>query len=233
VATEPLTTQSQPSPDQLALFERMASELYVAVISDILDKLGHRNQVMSPTIQPVDKNTREVLVGSAATVLFAPQFEVLPNPYTTLISAIDSLKPGEVGVLATGGLQGPAHWGELFSTAAMARGARGIVIDGYHRDTRQLLELGFPVYSTGACPLDSWGRSTAVGYGMPVKCGGILVNPGDIIFAEIDGVAVIPQEIAGQVIEGAFDKVAKEDRARDDLHEGVLLSEVWQKYKVL
>jgi regulator of RNase E activity RraA len=115
----------------------------------------------------------------------------------------------------------------------MARGARGIVIDGYHRDTRQVLDLGFPVYSTGASPLDSWGRSTAVGYGMPVKCGGILVNQGDIIFAEIDGIAVIPQQIADQVIEGAFDKVAKEDRARDDLREGVLLSEVWKKYKVL
>ncbi len=231
MATE--TVQSTPASDQVALFDRMASELYVAVISDILDKLGHRNQVMSPAIQPVDRNSRKVLVGSAATVLFAPQFEVLPNPYTTLITAIDSLKPGEIAVLATGGLHGPAHWGELFSNAAMARGARGIVIDGYHRDTRQLLDLGFPVYSTGACPLDSWGRSTAVNYGIPVKCGGILVKPGDIIFAEIDGIAVIPQQIADQVIEGAFDKVAKEDRARDDLREGLLLSEVWKKYKVL
>jgi 4-hydroxy-4-methyl-2-oxoglutarate aldolase len=227
VATE--TVRSE----KLALFDRMASELYVAVISDILDSLGFRNQVMNSTIQPVDKGTRNVLVGIAATVHFAPQYEVLPNPYTTLIEAIDALQPGEVAVLATGGLDGPAYWGELFSNAALARGARGTVIDGFHRDTRQVLDLGYPVYSKGASPLDSWGRATALGYGHAVTCGGILVNPGDIIFAEIDGIAVIPQQLADQVIEGAFAKVAKEDRCRDDLRAGALLSEVWKKYKVL
>jgi 4-hydroxy-4-methyl-2-oxoglutarate aldolase len=227
VTTETVQTE------QLALFDRMAKELYVAVISDILDSLGYRNQVMSPTIQPVKKDTRDVLVGSAATVHFAPQYEILPNPYTTLIAAIDALKAGEVAVLATGGIDGPAYWGELFSNAAIARGARGTVIDGYHRDTRQVLELGFPVYSTGASPLDSWGRATAISYGHAVNCGGVLVNPGDIIFAEIDGIAVIPQQIAEQTIVDAFAKVAKEDRCRDDLREGALLSEVWKKYKVL
>jgi 4-hydroxy-4-methyl-2-oxoglutarate aldolase len=231
VATD--TMQPQSTSERIALFDRMASDLYVAVISDVLDSLGYRNQVMSSSIQPVDRETREVLVGSAATVLFAPQFEVLPNPYTTLIEAIDALRPGEVAVLATGGLHGPAHWGELFSNAALARGARGTVIDGYHRDTRQVLELGYPVYSTGASPLDSWGRSTAIGYGHPVNCGGVLVNQGDIIFAEIDGIAVIPQQIAKETIEGAFAKVAQEDRCRDDLRAGSLLSEVWKKYKVL
>jgi len=227
VATE--TRQSE----RIALFDRMANELYVAVVSDILDSLGYRNQVMSPKIQPVEKNSRVPLVGAAATVHFAPQYEVLPNPYTTLIAAIDALQLGEVAVLATGGLDGPAYWGELFSNAAIARGARGTVIDGYHRDTRQVLELGFPVYSTGASPLDSWGRANAIGYGHAVNCGGVLVNPGDIIFAEIDGIAVIPHQIAEQTIEGAFAKVAKEDRCRDDLREGALLSEVWKKYKVL
>jgi 4-hydroxy-4-methyl-2-oxoglutarate aldolase len=223
------TTQS----DRTALFDRMASELYAAVISDILDSLGFRNQVMSSTIRPVDPQSRHVVVGSAATVHFAPLYEVLPNPYTTLIEAIDALQPGDIPVLATGGLDGPAYWGELFSTAAIARGARGTVIDGYHRDTRQVLALGYPLYSTGASPIDSWGRATAIGYGHAVNCGGVLVNPGDIVFAEIDGIAVIPQQVADQVIEGAFAKVAKEDRCRDDLRAGSLLSEVWKKYKVL
>jgi 4-hydroxy-4-methyl-2-oxoglutarate aldolase len=231
VVTETAKTKSMA--EQIELFDRMAKELYVAVISDIIDNLGYRNQVMSASIQPVNKNTRDVLVGSASTVLFAPQAEVLPNPYTTLISAIDALHPGEVAVLATGGLEGPAYWGELFSNAAMARGARGTVIDGYHRDTRQVLDLGYPVYSTGSSPLDSWGRATAISYGHPVKCGRVLVNPGDIVFAEIDGIAVIPQQIADQTIEGAFAKVAKEDSCRDDLRAGSLLSEVWKKYKVL
>lgn len=219
--------------ERIALYDRMARELYVAVISDILDSLGYRHQVMSAAIQPVQRDARGVLVGRAATVLFAPQYETVPEPYTTQIAAIDALEPGDVGVLATGGYQGAAYWGELFSNAARARGARGILTDGYHRDTRKILDLGYPVFSIGARPFDISGRATAISYGRPVVCGGVLVKPGDIVFAEIDGIAVIPQEVAAQTVEGAFAKVAKEDRARDDLRAGALLSEVWRKYKVL
>ena len=215
-----------------ALFDRMAAELYVAVISDVLDALGHRHQVLSADVGPVDR-TRPPLVGRAHTVLFAPQDELSDEPYTTQIAAIDALQPGDVAVQATGGFQGAAFWGELFSNAALGRGARGVVIDGYHRDSRKILELGFPVYSTGARPLDIAGRAAAVGHGEPVVCGGVRVAPGDVIFAEVDGIAVIPASVIDEVVARAFAKVATEDRARDDLRNGALLSEVWSTYKVL
>src|SRR5689334_10117629 len=77
--------------DQIALYDRMARELYVAVISDILDGLGYRNQVMQAAIRPVDPATRKVLVGRAATIQCTPQYEVPLEPYTGIIAAIDSL----------------------------------------------------------------------------------------------------------------------------------------------
>ena len=215
------------------LFDRMAERLYVAVISDILDALGYRNRVMHTGVRPVQPDPRRVLVGRAATMLVAPQYETVEQPYTNQIAAIDALRPGDVPVIAVGGLTGVAVWGELFSNAARARGARGTLTDGCHRDTRMLLDLGYSVFSAGARPLDISGRATIVSAGRPVECGGVLVRPGDIVFAEIDGIAVIPQEVAPEVVERAFAKAATEDNAREDLRAGVLLADVWRKYRVL
>ena len=218
--------------DAIALYDRMASELYVAVVSDILDGLDFRQQVMDAAIRPIDPTSRRVLVGRAAPVLFAPSDDLPAEPYTTQIAAIDALRSGDVAVLATAG-GGATYWGELFSNAALARGARGTVIDGYHRDTRKLLALGFPVFSTGAKPADIAGRAHAIAYDLPVTCGGVLVHPGDLVFAEIDGIAVIPRDVADETVARAFAKVATEDRAREDLRGGAYLGEVWERYKVL
>jgi 4-hydroxy-4-methyl-2-oxoglutarate aldolase len=215
------------------LFDRMAADLYVAVISDILDSLGFRDQVMDASIRPVDPTSRRVLVGSAHTVLMAPIYETRPEPYTRQIEAIDAMTPGSVGVVSTGGAQSAAFWGELFSNAALGRGARGMVLDGFHRDTRKVLDLGFPVFSTGARPFDAAGRTQCIDFNCPVVCGGVLVHPGDIVFAEIDGIAIIPAAAAEETVTRAFEKVATEDRARDDLRKGALLSEVWARYRVL
>jgi regulator of RNase E activity RraA len=215
-----------------ATFDLMAEKLYAAVVSDILDGLGFRQQVMQPGIVPL-LTRRGVLVGRAATVQVAPQYEVVEQPYTSQIAAIDTLSPGDVVVSSVGGMQNVAVWGELFSNAAMARGARGFLTDGCHRDTRMLLELGFPVFSRGSRPVDISGRGTVVAYGHPVEVGGVLVRPRDIVFAEADGIVIIPAEVARETIDRAFEKVAKEDGAREDLRAGALLSDVWAKYRVL
>jgi 4-hydroxy-4-methyl-2-oxoglutarate aldolase len=223
-----------PANEQdIELFDRMASQLYVAVISDVLDALGYRNQVLAAGIVPVNPGSHDVLVGRAATVLTAPQYEIVAEPYSNVIAAIDALKTGDVVVIGTGGYADASYWGELFSNAALARGARGTVIDGCHRDTRQIVNLGYPLFSTGARPFDISGRATVVSHGRPVRCGGVLVRQGDIVFAEIDGIAVIPAEVADESVARAFEKVAREDRCRDDLRAGALLAEVWRRYKVL
>jgi regulator of RNase E activity RraA len=215
-----------------ATFDMMAERLYVAVISDVLDGLGLRGQVLRPGIVPLQPEGKP-LVGRAATMLVGPQYEVVEQPYTNQIAAIDALQLGDVAVAGVGGMSDVAVWGELFSNAALARGARGFLTDGRHRDTRMILDLGFPVFSRGARPVDISGRGTVLSHGRPVEVAGVVVKPGDVIFAEIDGIVVVPQEMAEETVERAFAKVAKEDGAREDLRRGALLSEVWAKYRVL
>ena len=216
-----------------ALFDIMADKLYVAVISDILDSLGLRNQVLQPGVVPAQPDPSQVLVGRAATLLVGPQYEVVEQPYTNQITAIDGLQPGDVVVSGAGGMTNVAVWGELFSNAAKARGGRGFLTDGCHRDTRMVLDLGFPVFSRGARPVDISGRGTVISVGRPVEVAGVIVRPGDIVFAEVDGIVIIPEDVAEETVSRAFEKVAKEDGAREDLRAGHLLSEVWSKYRVL
>ncbi|MCB0185951.1 MAG: RraA family protein, partial [Caldilineaceae bacterium] len=84
------------------------------------------------------------------------------------------------------------------------------------RDVVQIIDMGFPVYYTGIRPLDSQGRARVMAYDVPVKCGDVLVHPGDLVFADYDGIVVIPQAIEGTVIELALEKVGKESQARSE-----------------
>ena len=93
--------------------------------------------------------------------------------------------------------------------------------------------MGFPVYYAGIRPLDSKGRGLVIDYDVPVQCGGVLVNPGDLIFADFDGVVVIPKMLENEVIEKAKEKVLAENLSRKELLNGKTLSEVFDKYKAL
>ena len=125
------------------------------------------------------------------------------------------------------------YLGELLSTAARARGARGAIIEGFIRDARQIIEMQFPVFMTGLSPVDSYGRGDVVASNVPIECGGVTVNPGDIVFGDIDGVVVIPQAVEVAVIEAALTKVSGENRTRDALRAGATLREVYDRYGIL
>ena len=94
-------------------------------------------------------------------------------------------------------------------------------------------KMEFPVFATGTRPLDSMGRSIVIEYGRPVMCGEVLVNEGEIVFADIDGVVVIPRDIEQRVIELAFEKASAEDTVREELLKGAMLGDVYKKYGVL
>lgn len=208
--------------------------LYTAVLSDILDEMGWRGQAMKPFVRPVDEGA--VLFGRARTGLYATTWSVEPgeNPYELEIALIDDLAPGEVPVLACGGpTDRIAPWGELLTTAARARGAVGCVTDGLIRDVRHIRAMGFPVFHGGIGPLDSKGRGKMVEMDRPVQCGGVMVRTGDLVFGDVDGLVVIPIEIAGEVLDRARRKVASENRTREELAAGALLGEVFRKYGVL
>lgn len=213
------------------MFDVMCEKLYSGVLCDVMDEMDFRNQAMRYDIRPIEKNY--VIAGRAKTLLAVDIYEILADPYRGEIEAVDSLKPDEVIVLATNRSQLNGIWGELMSTASKGRGARGAVIDGITRDAKKIIELGFPVFTVALKPLDSRGRGMVLKYDCPVMCGDVMVNPGDVIFGDLDGVIVIPSAIAEEVCQRALDKVEKEDRSRDELLNGAYLRDVYDRYKVL
>ena len=208
--------------------------LYTAVLSDTLDGFGHRDQAMRPFVRPLDDGL--VLLGRARTGLYGPVYDAPPgeNPYAIEIALVDDLKDDEVAVLACGGpTDRIAPWGELLSTAARARGAAGCVTDGLVRDVRQIRAMGFPVFHGGIGPLDSKGRGRMIAMDVPVEVAGVRVAAGDLVFGDVDGVVVIPQAIAAEVVEAALAKVTGENRTRDDLARGDRLADVFARYGIL
>jgi len=215
-------------------FEGLSRRVYAAVLSDVLDELGYPDQAMRPFVRPLDEGL--TMFGRARTGLYMPVYSVGPeeNPYAVEIALIDDLKPGDIAVLAC---DGPttriAPWGELLTTASRMRGAAGCVTDGLVRDVRHIRAMGFPVFHGGIGPLDSKGRGKMMAMDVPVSCGGARVAAGDLVFGDVDGVIVIPAVIAEKVIDAALKKVESENRTREELLQGSLLSDVYRKYGVL
>jgi regulator of RNase E activity RraA len=215
------------------LIETARRSLYAAVLSDVLDAQGYRHQVLPPQVRPLDEAL--VLCGRARTGLYRDVYHVPSghNPYALEIALIDDLKPGEVAVLGCGSSGRIAPWGELLTTASMARGAQGCVTDGLVRDVKAIRDLAFPVFAGGIGPLDSKGRGEVCAIDVPIECAGVTVNPGDLVFGDADGVLVVPQPIARQTVQRALEKVEGEDRTRDELRGGARLADVFEKYGIL
>jgi regulator of RNase E activity RraA len=219
--------------DAAALAAYVKDSLFVSLISDVLDGLGHRDQVLPVRIRPLDEAT--VLFGRARTGNYRDVYEVptARNPYALEIALIDDLKPGEVAVLACGASGRIAPWGALLTTAAKARGAAGCLTDGYVRDIRAVRALGFPVFHGGIGPLDSKGRGEVAEIDVPVQVAGVRVAPGDFIFGDADGVLVIPWAIAAQVFTAAAEKLAGEARTEEALRRGEKLADVFARFGIL
>lgn len=225
------TSPAGATPADLELFARLESTLYTAVISDALDDLGYRQQAMAEHLRPVGIDVK--FAGWARTISCMDTYHVPEDPYGTEITAIDSILPGEVVVVSTGGSKRNAPWGELLSTAAVARGARGAVVDGLVRDVRRIQEMRFPLFAAGMKPVDSRGRGQVVACNVPVECAGVLVSPRDLVFADMDGIISIPAAMVDQVVCLATDKVTRENHSREELRNGAYLRHVYQKYGVL
>ena len=186
---------------------------------------------MAEHLRPVGTNVK--FAGWARTIACMDMYHVDGDPYGAEIEAIDSILPGEVVVVSTGGSRRNAPWGELLSTAAIARGARGAVVDGLVRDVGRIQQLGFPLFAAGIKPVDSRGRGRVVSFNVPVQCGGVLVSPGDLVFADLDGVIAIPASLVDEVVRLATDKVSRETHSREELQKGAYLRTVYDKYGVL
>lgn len=216
---------------ELELIRHIEANLYTAVVCDALDELGYRNQAMRERLRPLSANDR--FAGRARTISCVDVAHIPAEPYAMEIEAVDSILEGEVVVVSTSYSGHNAPWGELLSTAARARGAKGAVVDGMVRDVRKIEELGFPVFAAGIKPVDSRGRGLVIGYNVTIECGEVRVSPGDLIFADYDGVVAIPSAAVEQTIELATDKVTRENHSRSELMRGAYLRDVYKKYGVL
>lgn len=213
------------------LFRIMEETLYTAVIADALDQLGEHDRAMREYLRPLSPHAK--FAGWARTILCQDVFYETSDPYGLEIEAMDSIVPGEVVAVSTGESKRNAPWGELLSTAARARGARGAVVDGLVRDVTNIQKLDFPVFAAGIKPVDSKGRGVVIDYNVPVQCGGIVITPGDLIFADYDGIVAIPANIVEQTLAIATEKVSKENHSREALLKGAYLADVYAKYGVL
>jgi regulator of RNase E activity RraA len=217
------------------IFAFVKEHLYVAAVCDILDSLGYRNQAMHQRLRPLLPDIHNCgFVGRARTVRWMEvDYVVDDDPYGLEIEVVDSLQPGDVIVHSTDHSGTNAPWGELLSTVAKRNGSVGCVCDSQIRDCVRIIEMGYPVYYAGIRALDSMGRGRVMTYDVPVRCGDILVRPGELVFADYDGIVVIPQEVERDVLELAYDKAGKESLTRQALLEGKSLREVYDTYGVL
>jgi 4-hydroxy-4-methyl-2-oxoglutarate aldolase len=210
-------------------------KLYVAAISDILDDSGFNHQVMDSTIRPL--HPRLKLAGIAVTVTtkwYSTVKKLDAWDYGPLFRVFDAIYPGCALVLATNGRTETACWGELISNAARKKGAVGLVTDGAVRDVEKIIGVTppFQVFAASFVPTRMEGRSDYDDVNTPVSTGGVRVDPGDIIFGDMDGVVVIPGEVAEKTINTAEDTAIREAGFRSDVRKGMDVRAAIDKYGV-
>lgn len=217
------------SPTRPAEWVERLNKLYTPVVADVLDKIGYRQQSMRPEIRPLFPQAK--MAGFALTVQTVPAREITPaKPYEGELAAVDALQKNDVMVVGWGEW---SFWGELLSTAAQFRGCNGVVIDGLTRDTQAIIEMSFPVFCRGIHPADSLGRLDVAAHNVPISCGGVHINPRDLVLADHDGVVVIPYAVAEKTLKLAEEKVSGENLVRKALAGGMSTTEAFAKYGIL
>jgi 4-hydroxy-4-methyl-2-oxoglutarate aldolase len=213
-----------------ALFELCRGELYTPVVGDILDDLGYSHQFLPQPIQPLREEMK--VAGRAMPVVMIDVYGKQKQPFGKLTEALDQLQAGEI-YLASGGEMRCAYWGEILTATAKKRSAVGAVINGFHRDTPKVLEQNWPVFSRGRFAQDSAVRTQVVDYRCPIEVGQVKVEPGDLVFGDLDGVVIVPRRIEAEVIERALAKARGEKLVRKEIEAGMSSTAAFKKYGIL
>ncbi|WP_149239627.1 RraA family protein [Dyadobacter sp. 32] len=211
--------------------QELKDQLYVAVISDVLDQLGYKNQATRITFHAYTGISK--LIGRCKTTLWADMYDVDTNPYELELKAVDSCQPGDILIGAAGGSNRSGIWGELLSTAARNSGCEGVIVHGAVRDIDKMKEMGFPVFATSKNPYDSQNRQRVIDLDVTVEIDGVKFCPGDIVMADEDGIVVIPREVEEEVIKAALQKVSAENITRDAIKGGMKAMDAYLKFGVL
>lgn len=222
-----------------ALFDRMKTKLFTAVVGDVLDTLGYRNQFLPQAIKPLLSGTK--LAGRAMPVLESDYDShngdgghgpLSEKPFGVMFEALDSLREDEI-YIASGSSLNYALWGGLMSTRALHLKAAGAILNGFIRDTNEIRNLGFAVFSQGSFAQDQGIRGKVLDYGVPIQVGPALVNPGDLIFADDEGVLVIPRAVETEAIELALEKASTENSVAKAIKAGMSTVDAFEKFGVM
>jgi regulator of RNase E activity RraA len=221
------------------LFALAERELFTCVVGDVMDRMHLVHQFLPPQIRPLRQDM--VLIGRAMPVLSGDVFEesiegsankLSAKPFGLMLEALDDLRPNEI-YINTGSSPRNALWGELLSTRALKLGARGAVLNGYVRDTRPILSMNFPVFSFGSYGQDAGPRYKVYDFRIPVEIQGVRVNPGDILFGDIDGVLVVPADAETEIFTKALEKARGEKVVRRELESGSSAVAAFKKHGIM
>lgn len=215
------------------IIETCKKHLYSAVIADILDSYGFHKQTVNTSIHALSSEL--LLCGYARTGIYMPIYhdDENTNVYEYEIELIDSLIEGEVCVLSCNNNKNIAPWGELLTTRAQYLKAAGCLTDGCIRDSSAIKKMNFPIFSNGTNPVDTKFRGKMMMSDVPAQVGGVLINSGDLIFGDQDGLVSIPSSLIDDVVEQSYKKVSQENTVRKELSEGRSLKEVFLKHGIL
>lgn len=221
------------------LFALVQRELFTCVVGDVMDKLDLQHQFLPPQIRPLAQDM--VVIGRAMPVLSVDVFaekisgsanKLMEKSFGLMLEALDDLRLNEVYV-NTGSSPRNALWGELMSTRARKLGSAGAVLNGYVRDTKGILKMGFPTFSFGSYGQDSAPRYKVVDFRIPVEIGAVRVSPGDVVFGDIDGVLVVPAKTETEVFTRALEKARGEKLVRKAIEQGSSAVEAFEKYGIM
>ena len=208
------------------------TQLTTALMGDILDEMGFPNQFLPKYLRAADPNM--VLVGKVMTVRgedVTDTSHLEKDPYGRLFEALDSLQKNEVFVYA-GGSPEYAIWGGLMSTRAIQLEAAGALIDGCYRDTQEILDLNFPTFGRHAYGPDQKSRGLIKDFRCPIKIGKVLIEDGDFIFGDRDGIVLVPQKITEEVLTKAHQKLQTENKIKLALLQGMSAQEAFDKFGI-
>lgn len=201
-----------------SLAERLAG-CYTGVVYDVLRGRGLTECILPPSIVPLDRGM--VAAGPVFTVRGLPDATV--SPHETLLRWTELLgrAPKDHVVMVQGNDAERALMGELSAETLQFRGVRGYIVDGGCRDTAFIRRIGFPVFCDKATPRDIVGAWVPVAYDEPISYGQVVVRAGDYVLADCDGIVVVPQAIALEVVDAATAAMATEDNVRAAILSGI------------
>lgn len=233
-----MTQSKRPYADDAELFRLLETEIFVAVVGDVMDTIGLTHQFLPPVFRPVDERTR--LIGRAMPVLETDIFPsggptrnpLMEKPFGLMFEALDDLRAGEVYV-ASGASPRYALWGELMSTRARLLGARGALLDGFARDIDGIRALDFPCFCTGYYAQDQGARGKVVDYRCALEIGGVRIVPGTLLFGDKEGVLVVPREAEEEVVRLALGKVRGEKLVAKAIREGMSAVEAYRTFGIM